>query len=547
MARLSTGEAVVESLLQAGIETVFAVPGVHNDPFFDAMARAAPRIRVIHARHEQTAGYMALGAALATGRPAAFSVVPGPGLLNASAALLTAYGLGAPVLAIVGQIPQIAIDQGVGHLHELRDQLGLLRHFTKYAARITHPAEAPHLVAQALAEATSPPMRPVALECAIDVWPRVAEITAFPEARPRPLLPDPEAVAAAVRALASAQRPLIIAGGGALHAGPELRALADALGAPVMTYRRGRGLLPSEHPLAIPVPVAHRLWAATDVVLSVGARSLFPLAWWGTDRNLTVIRIEADAMQMEKPRPPDLPIVADAAAALAAIAGALSSTKRPPRADLAEARAWFAGEVAKLEPQMSLLRAIRNALPDDGILVEDVTQLGFVGRLAFPVSRPRLYLSAGYQDNLGWAYGAALGVAAALPGRSVVALAGDGGFLYQAAELATAVHHRLPVVALVIDDGAFGNVRRIQQEMFGNRLIACDLTNPDFVRFAESFGVTAFRASNAEELEQALRAALALSAPALVHVPVGPMPNPWRFIHLPRVRGFDESWRRQLP
>jgi len=128
-----------------------------------------------------------------------------------------------------------------------------------------------------------------------------------------------------------------------------------------------------------------------------------------------------------------------------------------------------------------------------------------------------------------------------------VALVGDGGFLYQAGELATAVHHRLPVVALVIDDGAFGNVRRIQQEMFGNRLIACDLTNPDFVRFAESFGVAAFRANNAETLEQALHAALALSAPALVHVPVGPMPSPWRFIHLPRVRGFDESWRRQLP
>src|SRR5579875_3821964 len=180
MARLSTGEAVVESLLQAGIETVFAVPGVHNDPFFDAMARAAPRIRVIHARHEQAAGYMALGAALATGRPQVFSVVPGPGILNASAALLTAYGLGAPVLALVGQIPHDAIDRGYGHLHELPDQLGLLRHITKHAARIADASEAPAKVAEAIRLACSGRRQPVALECAIDIWGR-SGAAAFPE------------------------------------------------------------------------------------------------------------------------------------------------------------------------------------------------------------------------------------------------------------------------------------------------------------------------------------------------------------------------------
>ena len=185
---------------------------------------------------------------------------------------------------------------------------------------------------------------------------------------------------------------------------------------------------------------------------------------------------------------------------------------------------------------MGFLRAMRAALPEDGILVDEVTQLGFAARLAFPVYRPRSFFS-GYQDNLGYGYGTALGAKAACPDRAVLSIAGDGGFAYQAMELATAKRHNLAVVVVVFDDGAFGNVRRIQAEQYGNRLIASDLTNPDFVRFAESFGVAAFRARNAAELERALVEAFALRAPALVHVPVGEMPSPWKLILLPRQRG----------
>ncbi len=548
MPRMTTAEAVVDSLIRHGIDTVFALPGVHNDPFFDAIARSGGRIRTIHARHEQTAAYMALGAALATGRPAAFCVVPGPGVLNAAAALLTAYGLGAPVLAILGQIPQGAIDRGLGHLHELHDQLGLVRHVTRHAARITHPGEAAARVAEAIARAMRPRQGPAALEIAIDVWPRAGLVEPLPLATPAALLPDPEAIAAAAARLAASRRPLIVAGGGALGAAAELRALAERIGAPVMTYRRGRGVLDTTHPLAVNRPVGHALWAGTDVVLGVGTRLHAPLAWWGHDPELGIIRIDADAEQMDRPRPPDIAILADAAAALAALNAALSGeTARAPRADLAAARAGVAPALAALEPQASLLAAIRAALPEDGILVEDVTQLGFVGRLSFPVAAPRRYLSAGYQDNLGWAYGAALGVAAAAPGRAVVALCGDGGFLYQGAELATALRHQLPVVAIVLDDGAFGNVRRIQAEQYGNRLIACDLANPDFVRFAESFGLPAWRATTPAALEAALGEAIARRNPALIHVPVGEMPSPWPLILLPRVRGFESSWQRLLP
>ena len=164
MPRLSTAEATVETLLRHGLDTVYALPGLHQDPLFDAFYHAADRLRVIHPRHEQTAAYMALGAALATGKPQAFGVVPGPGLLNAGAAILTAYGMNAPLIGLIGQIPQADIDKGHGHLHEIHDQLGLMRHITKWAERIRSPQEAPTLVSQAIWQATSGRQRPVALE-----------------------------------------------------------------------------------------------------------------------------------------------------------------------------------------------------------------------------------------------------------------------------------------------------------------------------------------------------------------------------------------------
>src|ERR1700761_4486409 len=192
--RQTTAEATVATLLAHGIDTLFALPGVHNDPLFDAAHKASDRIRVIHPRHEQTAAYMALGAALVTGKPQAFAVVPGPGILNASAALLTAYGMNAPVIAIAGQIPSFAIDRGFGHLHEIHDQRGLLCHITKHAARIRAPHEAPALVTEAVHAVTSGKPGPVALECAIDTWGMTGAVE-FPDVvAPAPPPVDAEAV-----------------------------------------------------------------------------------------------------------------------------------------------------------------------------------------------------------------------------------------------------------------------------------------------------------------------------------------------------------------
>ena len=186
--------------------------------------------------------------------------------------------------------------------------------------------------------------------------------------------------------------------------------------------------------------------------------------------------------------------------------------------------------------QAAAVAAAAPALPEDGVFVDEVTQIGFASRLAFPVYAPRTFLSPGYQDNLGWGYGAALGAQAAMPDRAVVSIAGDGGFMYQAQELATAVQNNLPVVAVVFDNGAFGNVKLLQKERFDSHFIACDLKNPDFGALAESFGAAAYRAKDAGELEAALKNAFAARKPALVHVPCGEMPSPWPMLHMGRAR-----------
>ena len=193
--------------------------------------------------------------------------------------------------------------------------------------------------------------------------------------------------------------------------------------------------------------------------------------------------------------------------------------------------------LAKLAPQLAFLEAIRAELPEDGIYVDEVTQVGFAARLAFPVYKPRTFLSPGFQDNLGWGYATALGAQHARTDVPVLSINGDGGFLYTGNELATAMRHGIPLVAVVFVDGAFGNVRRIQQEEYGNRLIACDLVNPDFVKYAESFGAAGRRALGPDELRVALRESIARREPTLIEVPVGAMPSPWEFIMMPRVRG----------
>jgi acetolactate synthase-1/2/3 large subunit len=333
---------------------------------------------------------------------------------------------------------------------------------------------------------------------------------------------------------------LIVAGGGAQDASPEVTLLSSMLQAPVLGYRRGRGVLDSRDPLSVTLPLGRELWAEADAVLAVGTRLFNPMAQWGLDKNLQIVRVDADPDEPARLHKPKVALIGDAAPILRELIDELVrfNMRRAPRRDeMLERQAKQRHRLAKLAPQLGFLDAIRAELPEDGIYVDEVTQIGFAARLAFPVYKPRTFLSPGYQDNLGWGYATALGAQHARSGVPVLSINGDGGFLYTGNELATAIRHRIPLVAVIFADGAFGNVRRIQQEQFGNRLIACDLANPDFVKYAESFGAAGRRARTPDELRLALREAFARREPALIEVPVAEMPSPWEFIQMPRVRG----------
>jgi acetolactate synthase-1/2/3 large subunit len=380
----------------------------------------------------------------------------------------------------------------------------------------------------------------VALEIPSDVLAAEADVTlgepprAYPQATP-----DPAAIARAAALLGRAERPLIMVGSGVDDAGAELLAVAEALQAPVVSATHGRGAVSDRHPLGMHGPGGHRLWAEADVVLAIGTRLQRPLTAWGVDDALRMIRIDIDPEEIGRIHAPTIGIVADARLALAALREALPAYNRPRasrEAELVALKTEFDRAFAQLQPQYDFLRVIRAELPEDGILVDEMTQVAYVARYAFPVYRPRTLITPGYQGTLGYGFATALGVKVAHPGRAVLSISGDGGFMFTAAELATAVLHRLGIVAIVFNDDAYGNVLRMQKDLYGGRVIATRLHNPDFVKLAGSFGVPAARATGPVELGNALRAAFARQGPTLIEVPVGEMPEPRRFTHLPRVR-----------
>lgn len=541
MPQMSGGDAVVRSLLAHGISTVYALPGVQSDHLFNAFFDAGDAIRVVHTRHEQGAAYMALGAALATGKPAVYSVVPGPGFLNSSAALATAYSTGAKVLALIGQIPSRAIGKGLGFLHEIPDQLGVLRTLTKSAERAESPAAVSGLIAQAFQGLAGGRPRPVAVEVPPDVLGSKADVNvAVPLPPPPAQAFDEDAIAQAAAALAKSERPVIFVGGGALDAAPEVRALAERLAAPVVGFRRGKGVLDNRHVLSHALPGGHALWKTADVVLAVGTRMFLPLSGWGIDDKLKIIKVDIDPDEFARMRAPVTGITGDAAAVLRRLNEHLAHLAPMDKARVAASQALkrrVAADFRKLGVILEFLQAIRDVLPDDGVLIDELTQVGYAARTAYEARGPRSFISSGYQGTLGWAIPTALGAKHALGDAPVVALSGDGGFMFNVQELATAVRHRIPIVVILFNDGAYGNVRNMQRKDHGNRVIGSDLANPDFLRLADSFGIGGYRVTSPDALRKALEQALAKNEPAVIEVPTGDLPDPWQFIDMPKVRG----------
>lgn len=527
---LTGGQALVQQLKKEGVDVIFALPGVQLDWLFDALYDEQDAIRIIHTRHEQATSYMADGYARTSGKVGVCVVVPGPGLLNATAGLSTAYACSSPVLCIAGQIDSGMIGKGKGMLHEIKDQLGAVASVTKWAARAERPEDVAKVVRLAFRELTTGRPRPVEIEVSPDVLGATANVRLLEPTAGSAPGPDPEAVAAAARALGEAQKPVIFAGGGVLlgTAWEELQELAELLQAPVVMSSEGRGALSDEHYLAQMPGAGKYLLPEADVVLAVGTRFLQPTTQpWGVKPHQTVIQLDIDPEEVGRNYAPNVRLVADAKVGLAALvqaAGAQGRRRASREDELRAVQEQVRADAYRDEHRAPMAMAVRSAMPEDAILVGEMTQVAYWSRSAFPVYGPRTFITPGYQGTLGYGFATALGAQVAAGDRRVVCISGDGGFMYNVQELSTAVRHKINLVTVVFNDNAYGNVKRIQELSYNGRTIASDLLNPDFMKLAEAFGVAGMRANNPVELEGTLKEALTLDQPVLIEVPVGAMP-----------------------
>ena len=526
----------VEALRALGVDTLFCLPGVQNDDFFDVLVDARDITPVV-TRHEQGAAYMALGAAQVTARPAALCVVPGPGMLNAAAGLTSAYWGNARVLALIGAVPSVWRGRSTGILHDLPDPAAVLRQLTKHTGYIGGGIDAAAVWQQAVDELVSGIPRPVAVEVPVDVWSQPADgVLDAPRAATPPI--DGGQIEEAARVLGGAQRPLIMVGGGAQDASEPVRELAEMLEAPVFARYMGLGVLDTRHRLHAYLTMGRDLWPSSDVVVGIGTRMEFPNVEWSVGDDQQIVQINVDPDELDRYGTGTVGVHGDAAAACRLLIDALGrhNRRRQDRTgELAELRARHFERIAHLEPQLSYLRAIRSVMPDDGIIVEDVTQVAFVAHIAYEHRRPRTYLATGGAGTLGAGVAHGIGAAAAAPDRAQLTIVGDGGMLFTATELATAVQHGIDTTVLLFDNGAYGNVQRLQRQRFGpDRTIASTQRNPDWVAFGESFGVRTERVSGPDKLRAVLEASLAHPGPSMVVVDIADEPDPWPLLRVRR-------------
>jgi acetolactate synthase-1/2/3 large subunit len=511
------------------VTVVFGLPGVQ---LYGAMAalRDEPRIRFIATRHEQATTYMADGYARASGGIGVALVVPGPGLLNASAGLSTAYAASSPVLVVAGQIPRGKIGLNIGLLHEVNDQLDAIAPVTKWRHRVLEVADIPAAIREAARQLRTGRPRPVVVDIPPETLEDEGEVTLLDPAPVERPAAAPDEIARAVTLLAAARNPAIVAGGGVNLGGAHdaLRALAEHLQAGVVMTAEGKGALSDASDLSLGAalwpgsPVRLHLDRA-DVVLAVGTR----LATVPFQPAQQVLQIDVDPEEIGRNHAGTHGLVGDARATLERILDRLRAAgpARPSRRAEREAVRAATAATDDQEPQASIQRSLRAGTPPGAILVGDMTQIGYHSRPFWPVYEPRTYLTSSYSGNLGFGFPTALGAKVACPDRPVIAVSGDGGFLFNSQELSTAVRHGIAVVTVVFNDDAYGNVARDLDEAWGGS-VGSDLANPDFVRLAEAYGVTAFRAKEPTDAGDLVREAIALDRPVLIEVPVGRMPRP---------------------
>ncbi|TQM45222.1 5-guanidino-2-oxopentanoate decarboxylase [Pseudonocardia cypriaca] len=539
MSTRNGGAAVVETLAAHGVDTVFGIPGTHNLELYRHLVACG--IRAVTPRHEQGAGYAAEGYARVGGRPGVVLTTSGPGLTNAMTAAATAYAESQPMLVLSPGVPTGTEGADLGLLHETKDASGAMDRLVRWSRRVESPEEAADAVTEAFATFRGTRPRPVHVEVPLDVleraWggsPWVGAVTAAPE-------PDAADVRRAATLLARARRPLVIAGGGAVDAAAEVRALAEALGAPVATTVNGKGVLDESHPLAVGAAVRLRALqkatADSDALIVVGSELGDADLWEGRIAAPAVIRCDIDPGQLHKNCPADVALLGDAATTLQALLAALPANPTsdafvgtyPTNApfvgtDGRAARAGELREACRAEARggagayEEINAAVRAALPADGVLAGDSSQVTYLGSVHFfDVLAPRRFCYTPGYATLGYGLPAAIGASLARPQAPVAVLLGDGAFMFSVQELATAVDLRLPLPIVVVDNGGYREIRD-QQETRGIPPVGVDLPVPDLASLARAFGALGVRATDPGAVTALVADALSADRPTLIHL-----------------------------
>ncbi len=533
---LTGGEWVVDALQAEGVRCVFGIPGIHNLPIYDALLRQSEIVHVL-ARHEQGAAFMADGYARSSGRPGVVVVTTGPGATNTLTPLAESYSSSIPVLVLMSDIPSALIGTEVGALHELPNQIDCFKPVCRWAETIRDGAALPGAVQGAFHLFRTGRPGPIALSIPTDLLAAKIDANLTPPGSGRRPPCDVRLIEEAARRLAQARRPLIISGGGVIasEASAELQALARRLRAPVITTVMGRGVLPETDPLWLGVLPNKRATQAAleaaDVVLAVGCRFahrstkglLLNLSF---SANQQLIHLDLDPTVIGRLFSPTLGIVGDARDGLGGLVSALGSAPAHSEWDWHWIEAQREARSPRYTPEIDrLIRILRDALPPDGVVTNDQTGINYWMEWHFPVLRPRTFLYPVGSATLGYAVPAAIGAKVAHPDRPVLAVVGDGGFLFSVNELATAVKYRLAVVVLVLNDERYGAIKWLQEKLYG-RWGEVDLTNPDFPALARAFGAQGRRVATLDELPQALSKAFSESGPTLIELPLTVDP-PW--------------------
>ena len=540
MPRMTGGQAVVESLKREGVEYVFGVPGVQIMHIFDAFY-GEPDMRLITVRHEQTTIYMADGYARVKGKPGVGLVVPGPGVQNALAAVGTAYACSSPVLLLAGQIETKDLGRDGGALHEVNDQLDMVRPVTKWCKGVMKVEEIPGAIQEAMRQMKTGRPRPTEVEIPWDTMRSSGEVEFFPPKNIPSAEPDKQSVRRAAELLVQAQKPLIWAGGGAIvsDSAAELKDLAEALGAPVATTAQGKGAIPENHPLSLGGayygfgPVR---WAmpVADVVLTVGTRITWQQAQPSTALKppQKLIQLDADPSMIGKNYPAEVAIVSDAKVALKMLAEEVRKMEvikgRWRSSELEEFRKNHQNWLQEKAPlQYQIIKTLRKEMDDDAIFVCGVTNMGYWANLVYEVRQPRTYITSSYYATLGFSFPTALGAKVAAPDKPVICVVGDGGFLYACAELATAVRYGINLITVIFTDNAFGSTKSDQQINFQGRVLGTELNNPDFAKLAELFGARGIKAEP-ERLGSILGEVLETKQPVVIEVPIPTLVPPFQ-------------------